>query len=267
MDTKKIKEKYNKIVALYYSQTNLSFRTSEVLLLQQYSTPAPLGYIMGVFAGIDKTESFESDKLFFEPSAGTGMLTVAGKPKYFIVNELDPIRLKTLRYQNFKEVLTRDASVPFPGFEKKFDAVLTNPPFGSIDEPVYYDEYPINSLEILCALRALDTMKNEGKAAFIIGGHIEYDSKGRIQAGKNRIFFSYLHKNYNVVDIINIDSQKLYNRMGTGFNIRIILIDGRKTVPFGFPPLKNDELSPIDNFSAKVVDSFETLFDRIIKLV
>src|ERR1035437_8078144 len=219
MEPKTIKEKYDKIVELYYSSVNLSHRTSEVLILQQYSTAYPISFLMGIFCGIDKAGSY------FEPSAGNGGLTVAGRPQDFIVNELDSVRLKNLRYQNFKEVLNRDASLEFPGFAKKFDAVLTNPPFGSV-EPVYYDEYPINGLEMLCSLRALDTMKDTGRAAFIIGGHLEYDEKGRIQAGRNRIFFAYLFKNYHVLDIINIDSKKLYSRMGTGFNIRIILIDG-----------------------------------------
>lgn len=67
------------------------------------------------------------------------------------------------------------------------------------------------------ALRALDTMKDNGKAAIIIGGHNRYDSKGRFQKSKHRVFFNYLYSYYNVVDLINIDGHKLYSRQGTSF--------------------------------------------------
>jgi len=344
--TESISEKYSQIVELYQSQVNLSFRTSDTLLLQQYSTPAPIAYLMGIYCGLhqsydvivpevisakkvkestgsgykmfkgissgiksyhyevtftdginyesqsendhgygvefDRNKQIEdaikwykrkfsgkqeSPLSFFEPSAGNGMLTIAANPQNFIVNELDAIRLKNLKLQGYKQVLNKDASKPFAEYTKKFDAIITNPPFGSIDPPIYYDEYPIASLEQLCALRALDTMKDGGKAAIIIGGHTEWDSKGRIQAGKNRIFFSYLYKNYNVDDVINIDSKKLYSRMGTGFNVRIILIDGRKQTPGGFPPLKNDAIPVTQSNSSKTISTFDELYQRITNLL
>jgi hypothetical protein len=105
------------------------------------------------------------------------------------------------------------------------------------------------------AIRALDCMKDDGKAAIIIGGHTEWDSEGRIKAGKNRIFFSYLYKYYHIEDVINIDGD-LYSRQGTSFDVRLILIDGRKATPEGFPPLKEA--------NEKVVKDFDTLYDRVI---
>ena len=47
-----IRQRFNSIVELYNSQVNLSHRTSQSILLQQYSTPAPIGYLAGVFCGI-----------------------------------------------------------------------------------------------------------------------------------------------------------------------------------------------------------------------
>jgi hypothetical protein len=92
-------------------------------------------------------------------------------------------------------------------------------------------------LEHLMALRALDCMASDGKAAIIIGGHTRWDEKGRVQAGKNRIFFNYLYSRYNVADVINIDGGKLYSRQGTSFDVRLILINGRKKVPEGAAPV------------------------------
>ena len=76
-------DKYNAIVELYKNQTNLSFRTSQSILLQQYSTPAPIGYLMGLYCGIDS-----HTKSVFEPSAGNGLLTIAASPRQVTVNEI-----------------------------------------------------------------------------------------------------------------------------------------------------------------------------------
>lgn len=252
------KEKYDKIVKLYENQVNLSHRTSESIMLQQYSTPAPIAFVAGLYC------NFDEKGLYFEPSAGNGLLTIAGAPYNFIVNEVDSRRSKHLKTIGFKEVLKQDAGKPFVGFEKKFDAIITNPPFGKT-EATRYGNSDIKSLEQVMALRALDTMKDNGKAAIIIGGHTEFDSEGRIQAGKNRIFFVYLYKHYNVMDVINISGRYLYSRQGTAFNTRLILIDGRKETPSGFPPLETEKTPAIMQNSSTPVTDFNTLWDRISK--
>lgn len=122
-----IRERFDRIVELYYSQVNLPHRTSQSILLQHYSTPAPIGYLAGVFCGIDKPFV---KSLYFEPSAGNGLLTIVGNPFNFVVNEIDLIRNKNLQAQKFWKTLQQDATYPFKEFEKTFDAVLTNPPFG-----------------------------------------------------------------------------------------------------------------------------------------
>jgi hypothetical protein len=252
-----IRERFDRIVELYSSQVNLSHRTSQSILLQQYSTPAPISYLAGVFCGIDHPDS---GVVYFEPSAGNGLLTIAGNAKDFIVNEIDTVRNNNLRTQGFKEVFKQDATQPFAGKQGMFKAVLTNPPFGKLDKPVMYDTFPIRPLEHLMALRALDTMAGNGKAAIIIGGHTRWDDKGRIQAGRNRIFFNYLYSRYNVKDVINIDGKKLYARQGTAFDVRLILIDGRKKIPSGNAPVRNA-------IKDVVVHSFDELYERVIQFV
>lgn len=244
---------YENIVELYGGQVNLSHRTSQSMLLQQYSTPAPIGYLAGMFCKMD-----QPGKKGFEPSAGNGLLTIAADPKQFIVNEIDQVRNENLKTQGFSKVLKQDATLPFRDYQKKFDAVITNPPFGSMDSPIKFGDFPISVLDHVMCIRALETMKDNGRAAMIIGGHTTWDPQGRIQAGKNRIFFSYLHKHYNVLDAINIDGHKLYSRQGTAFNVRFILIDGRKSTPSGFPPLFNPEID-------KVAYTFEDLYNRVAK--
>ncbi|MBL4863044.1 MAG: hypothetical protein JKY09_08525, partial [Crocinitomicaceae bacterium] len=214
-------DKYQSIVDLYKIQTNISFRTSMSIMLQQYSTPAPIGFLMGLYCGIET-----GDKIVFEPSAGNGLLTIAAHPSKVVVNEIDDIRRANLYTQGYKEVIGQDASIEFRGFKKRFDAVITNPPFGRLDNPVYYDGFSISTLDHHMALIALSTMKVNGRAAIIIGGHTKWDEKGRVQKGSLRVFLNYLYSRYNVDDIIPINGSKLYSRQGTSFDTRLILIDG-----------------------------------------
>jgi hypothetical protein len=251
---------YFNIVDLYNHQVNLSHRTSQSILLQQYSTPAPIGYLMGVFCGLPFLH--QQGGYAFEPSAGNGLLTIASVPERVYVNEIDDTRNRNLKTQGFANVFKRDASVPFSYLDLKatFQAVLTNPPFGVLDKAIEYNKFPIRVLDHLMALRALDTMANDGKSAIIIGGHTQWDEKGRVQAGKNRILFNYLYSHYNVIDVININGHKLYSRQGTAFNVRLILIDSRKHEVSGASPVYNPNVDT-------EVNSFEELYNRVIQYV
>lgn len=244
--------KFQKIVELYNNQANLSQRTSQSMLLQQYSTPAPISFVASLYVLGPENNN---NKLFFEPSAGNGLLTIALPPENTYVNELDDIRLANLKTQAFAKITSNDATIPFTEYYKKFDGIATNPPFGTLMNAENYDGYKIKTLDNLMSLRALDCMKDSGRAAIIIGGHTDWDEQGRIQAGKNRLFFNYLYSHYNVEDVILIDGHKLYSRQGTSFNVRLILINGRKPKVEGFAPLKNSVLS-------EVMYSFENLWQR-----
>ena len=249
-----IPHQYERIVRLYNDQIILSHRTSLSILLQQYSTPAPIAFLMGIFCGLHK---FNKDQRAFEPSAGNGLLTIAGEPTNFFVNEIDYTRNRNLKTQGFDKVTNYDASQKFDLMAGVFDAVLTNPPFGILDEAVKFDGYPIRVLDHVMAIRALETMKDQGKAAIIIGGHSRWDGQGRLQRGKNRWLFNYLYSHYHVKDVIPIDGRYLYTRQGTGVKVRLILIDGRKQTVQGAAPLKTEK-------DTTVVKSFDVLFERVM---
>lgn len=250
-----VKERFHRIVQLYQSQVNLSHRTSQSILLQQYSTPAPIGYLAGIFCEIDKLQF--NGGFAFEPSAGNGLLTIAAKPERVYVNELDNFRNRNLKTQGFANVWQRDATKPFFDVQQTFMAVMTNPPFGKMETEVMFDTFPIKPLEHVMALRALGCMADSGKAAIIIGGHTTWDEKGRIIAGKNRIFFNYLYSRYHVADVININGAKLYSRQGTSFDVRLILINGRKQTVSGAAPVYNPDKD-------REVKTFDELFERVM---
>ena len=102
--------------------------------------------------------------------------------------------------------------------------------------------------------QALDTMKDNGKAALIIGGHTQFNEKEIIQS--HRVFFNWLYHHYHVADMINIDSRELYRKQGTAYPLRLILVNGRKKHPTGFAPQATEELK-------SVVTSFDALYERV----
>jgi hypothetical protein len=201
--TNDIYENYQIAREIYDNQVNFAHRTSNSVLLQQYSTPLPLSYLAGAYVAVNQRKN----ALYFEPSAGNGLLTVALPSKWTTVNEIDRNRRENLTnftIPSYKAVTNKDASKPFNSasvFYGTFDGIITNPPFGRW-ETERIGGYPISKLEHIMAIRALDTMKDSGRAAIIIGGHTEWDKFDRVQNGANRYFLSYLYHYYNVDDVI-----------------------------------------------------------------
>lgn len=248
-DATKQKLGYDTIVDMYNMQPLLNARDSTRFERQQYSTPTPFGYVMGQFVKDGKT--VES---VLEPSAGNGALTIAFPANTVHVNDIDERRLENLRTLGYAQVTNQDALIPFEG---SVDAVLTNPPFGSTTAKEFDDgQIKISSLEGLMAINALESMKDNGRAAIVIGGNTSYRDNGAMQS-KDMKLFAYLYSHYNVVDVINLNGD-MYKRNGTKYDVRIILINGRKTGPFKLiaPPVKSKA-------RAEQINSFEELYNRV----
>lgn len=239
--------KFAKIKLLYNRQPSLNQRDSERVMKQQYSTPAPYAYLADMYVkGNDKV--IESA---LEPSAGNGMLTIGLPMDKVHVNDIDAQRLANLRRQGFKNVTSQDGTQPFA--DKDVDVVVTNPPFGSAT-PKEYDGYKISSLEGQMAINSLESMKDDGRAAIIIGGKTEYAKNGSLNP-KDKALLGYLYSHYNVEDVINVDGS-LYAKQGTSYPTRIILINGRRLNENAFPPVK-------DKARAETVKDYDELYKRI----
>lgn len=238
--------KFERIKKLYENQPSLNQRDSERVMKQQYSTPAPYAFLadMYVKAGMEV-------KSALEPSAGNGMLTI-GLPKDAVhVNDIDAQRLANLQRQGFKNITSQDGTQPFA--DKDVDVIVTNPPFGSAT-PKEYDGYKISSLEGQMAINALESMKDNGRAAIIIGGKTEYAKNGSLNP-KDKALLGYLYSHYKVEDVINVDGS-LYAKQGTTYPTRIILINGRRYDENAYPPVK-------DKARAEAVKSYDELYKRI----
>lgn len=239
--------KFERIKTLYENQPSLNQRDSERVMKQQYSTPAPYAFLADMYV---KGNGKMIDSAL-EPSAGNGMLTIGLPMDKVHVNDIDAQRLANLRRQGFKNVTSQDGTQPFA--DKDVDVVVTNPPFGSAT-PKEYDGYKISSLEGQMAINALESMKDDGRAAIIIGGKTEYAKNGSLNP-KDKAFLGYLYSHYNVEDVINVDGG-LYAKQGTSYPTRMILINGRRLNENAFPPVK-------DKARAETVKDYDELYKRI----
>ncbi len=239
-------KKFEAIKKLYENQPSLNQRDSERVMKQQYSTPAPYAFLADMYVKGNGKKITSA----LEPSAGNGMLTI-GLPKDAVhVNDIDAERLANLRRQGFKNITSQDGTQPFTD---TVDVVVTNPPFGSAT-PQDYDGYRISSLEGQMAINALESLKDDGRAAIIIGGKTEYASNGSLKP-KDKAFLGYLYSHYNVEDVINVDGS-LYAKQGTTYPTRIILINGRRYDENVYPPVKSKA-------RAEAVKDYDELYKRI----
>ena len=248
------RESYDLICKLYDMQPTIAARSSNRIKMQQYSTPLPMAWNATRFAMIGK-----KDGKVLEPTAGNGMLVFAVPANQVYVNELDETRLHNLREQGFAQVTQQDATEPFEGGQQ-YDVIIANPPFGKRDE-VEYDGKMIPGLDPQITLNALASMKDNGKAAIIIGGNMEYGNNGGLKSMKP--FFTYLYDHYNVKGVVDMDG-KLYSKQGTTFPTRMILIAGRRS---------NEERAqtavypPIESKAIRKADSFDDLYDIIDEVI
>lgn len=225
---------YRKMVALYAAQPRLGVRTSDSIARQAYSTPAPLAYLASRLAGVGP------ETVVFEPSAGNGMLLIGAHRDRALVNEIDPERAKALVDAGFSRVSQKDAmeidAAVLNG--KPVDAVIANPPFGPVKGPNGQNkvfevspEYSTREIDHAISFKALDAMKDDGRAVLLIAGLDKtitdpekrsdaYNTKAR------REFYIWLKRNYRVADHFTVAGE-LYEKQGAGWPIDVIVIEGR----------------------------------------
>ncbi len=245
-------------------QPTFAYSDSSKELYKQYSTSCPISAIVAQYTCMDSAESI------FEPSAGNGLLIIGAKTSKTHVNEIDQTRLASLRFQGFEKITSLNASQPFPDeMTKNYDVVVTNPPFSTWDDEKFDKELIIRKyfnnhvglakhirMEHMMAGLALNCLKDTGKAAIIIMGHIYFGHDGFV--AKYRPFFNWLFRHYLVDDVINLNSYKLYNKQGAVEKTMLILVGGRKNEPVGVAPTKREK----PQFE-EVADSFNGLWERV----
>lgn len=220
---------YDRLVDLYKRQPNLAVRSSTSVRDQAYSTPVPLAYLASELAGI----TYESKVL--EPTAGNGMLLIGADTKNATANELNGKRAAMLDKIGFKSE-QKNAATESLAPAKSQDAVIANPPFGATKDDagntIIYEikpDYGTREVDHAIAFKALETMKDDGRAVLIVGGvQAEGDDARRedYRGKSKRSFYFNLYKDYNVVDHFTADGS-LYSKQGASYPVDIIVIEGR----------------------------------------
>lgn len=243
-DHRDLKSVFDDMVRIYESQPPLKHRTSDSIANQAYSTPVPLSYVASRLANVVNAKNV------YEPTAGHGSMLIEawayGFGKDAVANEIDPARAAFLERSDF-DVTQNDATEWSPD-PRTMDAVLVNPPFGVIYEggkpkDFSLDDVTTTQADHAISWRALNTMKDDGRAVLIIGGvraeDIEERRKGYRGAAK-RQFYTKLFRDYNVEDIFTVHGD-LYSRQGASFPVDVIVINGRgettgRKLPAADPP-------------------------------
>jgi hypothetical protein len=233
--------RFDALIALYEKQPRFSKRTSTSIANQAYSTPVPLAFAASVMADVNKSTTL------YEPTAGMGALTITADPAHTTVNEIDELRRGELEGKGFGVVTGEDAKTYEPG--ESVDRVLANPPFGSLDQAVNRDGFIIKKREHLISIKALDAMKDDGRAALILGAGLK---KGRI-SGADKVFLNYLLNNYNVVGNYEIAGE-LYSGQGAKFPLRLVVVAGRR------PSTGLQDLAPS---SAERLETWDEVWSKV----
>jgi len=237
---------FEEMVGLYERQPRMEVRSTRAMNLGQYSTPAPMGWALQYAVGLTPED------LVLEPTFGTGSLVTMASPERVIGREVDErrVRLMARRYPGIRlgDFLEMEVETPV-------DVVLANPPFSS-SRPVN-ETFPgglrVRRIDRLIALRALEAMRPEGRAALILAvEHPAARSGGFSKAEKH--FNNYLYDHYNVVDHFEVAGD-LYARQGTKYGVQVIVIDGRRPEPV--------QAETPDRLPA--VSTYDELFDRAKK--
>ena len=220
-------EVYEKLLTLHDNMPKLGTRTSGSVARQAYSTPLPLAWVAQVLGGIHPGQTI------LEPTAGNGALlfgAVANSKSF--ANELDADRAKTLASIIDVKVSQKNAIEWEPG--EKVDLVIANPPFGTVKQDGESKVFNVGGFETTeidhaIVFKSLESMKDGGRAVFIIGSTMAQSEKGRTQGYRsaNKIrFFRTLMDRYNVTDLFTVDGS-LYAKQGASFPVDVIVIEGR----------------------------------------
>lgn len=226
-------ETYRELVTLYGQQPNLGVRTSTSIAQQAYSTPVPIAYLTDILAGVTP----DMKGVVYEPTAGNGSLLINAGDNV-LANELNHDRAERLRSTGLARRVTEyDATDDSWVKQKQFAAaVVANPPFGTVKDKdgrnrvFHVDGFETTEIDQAIMLNALSHLKENGRAAVIIGGKMGNSDEARsakYNTAGQRAFYKALFDRFNVVKHISL-SGELYSKQGAKYPIDIIVIDGHR---------------------------------------
>jgi len=223
-----------------------TWRSREMAVRQQFSTPAAVAYLLAYLLNLDGREQV------LEPSAGTGNLAVwtSGREIKTHTNEIDSRRRFLLEQIGFAPTAFNAEFInDFLAPDITPDCVLMNPPFSSSGGRTKNNSSKFGFRHVESALERL---KKGGKFGVILG------EAGGLDTKTGNDFWRKLCGSIEVGAVIKIDGRE-YARNGTTVDVNLII--GKKF----FEPQKtnwNQALNKITCFSARTVEEAFAKVDK-----
>lgn len=278
---------FEDILEVFNNYPVIGYRDITRLDMQQYSTPFPLAWLCAQY--VRRHE--QPTDIYYEPTAGNGLLCVGLPHERTHVNELDELRFNMLLScpNKYADVTNLDACNKNNHYIcTNYNGLISNPPFGKIERftgkkhIIYTDpqepslRLKVKYLDFYITLLSLEKMADNGRAAIIVGGCAYdwkslYDDNGlythNTESAKGK-FYNYLYSRYYVEEILNLDGDSYYAKQGTSFNVRVILINGRRKKLLSWEEVKKRTL--VDLKDIPVIsngwDNLKNIFNSIITL-
>ena len=215
-----------------------TWRSREMVVRQQFSTPAAVAYLLAYLLNLDGREQV------LEPSAGTGNLAVwtSGREIKTHANEIDSRRRFLVEQIGFAPTAFNAEFInDFLAPDISPDCVLMNPPFSSSGGRTKNNSSKFGFRHVESALERL---KKGGKFGVILG------EAGGLDTKTGNDFWRKLSDHIEVSAIIKIDGRE-YFKNGTTVDVNLII--GKKF----FEPQKtnwNQALNKITCISASTVE-------------
>ena len=223
-----------------------TWRSREMTVRQQFSTPPAVAYLLAYLLNLDGHEQV------LEPSAGTGNLIVwtSGREIKTHTNEIDSRRRFLLEQIGFVPTAFNAEFInDFLAPDCAPDCVLMNPPFSSSGGRTKNNSSKFGFRHVESALERL---KKGGRFGVILG------EAGGLDTKTGNDFWRKLSDRIEVGAVIKIDGRE-YFKKGTTVDINLII--GKKF----FEPQKtnwNQALNKITCFSARTVEEAFAKVDK-----
>lgn len=256
---------FDELVDIQDKMPNLSTRTSTSVMNQAYSTPLPLAWVASVRAGVTENQTV------YEPSAGNGALLIGSDYSNATANEMDPNRARNLK--GIAHTVTENDGT-IHNLDKKVDIVIGNPPFGIVKGDdgktknwQITDQYSTSQIDHAMVFKALESMKDDGRAVFIIGSvndrNSSADARKLLYRNPDKVrFYKTLFEQYNVTDIFTMAGD-MYKKQGAGWPVDIIVIEGKgkssMVLPGAVPPRYIDSIQQLkEQLNAPIIKNVDT---------
>ena len=223
-----------------------TWRSREMAVRQQFSTPAAVAYLLAYLLNLDGREQV------LEPSAGTGNLAVwtSGREIKTHANEIDSRRRFLLEQIGFAPTAFNAEFInDFLAPDCAPDCVLMNPPFSSSDGRTKNNSSKFGFRHVESALERL---KKGGRFGVILG------EAGGLDTKTGNDFWRKLSDRIEVSAVIKIDGRE-YFKNGTTVDVNLII--GKKF----FEPQKTDWNQALNKITCFSVNTIEEAFAKVNK--